>query len=127
MPDKANRQRSDTPTSKPAPLTVINLLIQQGGGRRAPDPPRRQPRSGGSAQRHSASFAGPGSITAALSHQSLDPMPQVRDLIEALVLDAVVDQFAQCLSGEARADGAGDVQGRVSDGGGLERVAGDHT
>jgi hypothetical protein len=55
-----------------------------------------------------------------------NPVPQVRDFVEVLVRGGVAVQFAQFLGDAAGADAAGGVQGLVSEGGGLERVAGDH-
>jgi hypothetical protein len=60
------------------------------------------------------------------AHQGGEPLPQVGDLVEMLVLGGVTGQLPQFFGGAAGAEGAGGVQGFVSDGGGLERVAGGH-
>jgi hypothetical protein len=51
---------------------------------------------------------------------------QVSDIVEVLVRGGVSGQFAQVVGDVAGADGAGGVQGRVSNGGGLDRIAGGH-
>ncbi len=60
------------------------------------------------------------------THQGGDPVPQVRDLVGVLVRGGVAGQLPQLLGGVAGAARAGEVHGRVSDGGSLERVTGDH-